>query len=180
MNDMNIFERAMFKKNVPTCDGCPQNNCFDTMHGSQECIDNLRGYEQRMRNLTNKRKKIAIIFGIIAAAFLGFTIGEVTYRSCGYRRMPVAIFEEFKEREANINKSVRSINAKLEDVHGKMEHAYFDGQQDYMNGVIRIEKNDSSYHWIMSPWGDDTIAISDLRYYPNKDPLNNHSGDTNE
>lgn len=40
------------------------------------------------------------------------------------------------------------------------EEAYFEGQKDYMNGDIRIEKLwDSTYVWIKSPWDDGTEPI---------------------
>lgn len=48
-----------------------------------------------------------------------------------------------------------------------LEKAYFDGQQDYMKGDIRIEHiKDNCYKWIKSPWdnGDspvNKIMISD-------------------
>ena len=55
-----------------------------------------------------------------------------------------------------VNESI-SENEKLiknvrEEVFRLQEKAYFEGQHDYMNGDIRIEKNGKCYKWIRSPW----------------------------
>lgn len=34
------------------------------------------------------------------------------------------------------------------------ESSYFEGQKGALEGDIRIEKRDSGYVWIKSPWGD--------------------------
>jgi hypothetical protein len=50
---------------------------------------------------------------------------------------------------------VNKITTKISDVVGRgMEQAYFEGQRDYQNGIIRIEKCDSGYVWSSSPWDD--------------------------
>jgi len=40
----------------------------------------------------------------------------------------------------------------LERIRTTAEEAYFEGQKDYMNGNIRIQKNGDCYVWIKSPW----------------------------
>jgi hypothetical protein len=48
------------------------------------------------------------------------------------------------------------------------EEAYFEGQRDYLNGDIHIEKiADSTYIWIKSPWnsGEEPIFNPKLKKY---------------
>lgn len=44
----------------------------------------------------------------------------------------------------------------LELIRTTAEEAYFEGQKDYMNGNIRIQKNGDCYVWIKSPWDENT------------------------
>lgn len=61
----------------------------------------------------------------------------ITFVSCNY------IIVDADE----VNKKHTSILTKV------AEEAYFEGQKDYMNGDIRIEKLwDSTYVWSRSPW----------------------------
>jgi hypothetical protein len=45
-----------------------------------------------------------------------------------------------------------------------MEQAYFEGQRDMLEGDVRIEKTDSNYVWVKSPW--DTHKLGNELYIP--------------
>lgn len=52
-----------------------------------------------------------------------------------------------------------------EDLIGELEMAYFERQRDALEGNVRIEKRDSTWHWVKSPWDSGREPIFD----PSKD-----------
>ncbi len=48
----------------------------------------------------------------------------------------------------------------------ELEKAYYEGQKDYAEGIIRITdlKYDHCYSWTMSPWDGD--SLKNIRYTP--------------
>lgn len=68
----------------------------------------------------------------------------ITFVSCNY------IIVDADEVNKEYNLRLRNV----------AEEAYFEGQKDYMNGDIRIEKLlDSTYVWSRSPWDSGTEPI---------------------
>jgi len=47
----------------------------------------------------------------------------------------------------------------LKEVTRLCEQSYFEGQKDYMNGDIRIQKDGTNYSWTKSPWDEGMIPI---------------------
>jgi hypothetical protein len=87
--------------------------------------------------------KGTIIFGAVAVSIL------IT--------LTVIFLSINKNREENTVESLTTL----------LEYAYMEGQRDYMDGDIRIEKNSyGDYVWIKSPWNQgDEPTYQTLREY---------------
>ncbi len=66
----------------------------------------------------------------------------------------------------NMSLKVETLISDLDStLNADMEYAYFEGQKDALNNDIRIQKKDSCYEWIKSPWNSGELA----RYNPCKE-----------
>ena len=90
--------------------------------------------------MTNKTKlvnMIAIVLSIILSVLIAYLILGGLY----------SLFQSTQDdRHYGIKSAITNV----------AERAYYEGQVDALKGDIRVQKVDSTYVWIKSPWDDGT------------------------